>query len=41
MNLLSGKEYKLYSNFLNTLAKDLNKFYFSKLNTTFMVSNKL
>ena len=32
MNLLNKKDYKLYSNFLNTLAKDLNKFYFSKLN---------
>ena len=41
MNLLSVKEYKLYSNFLNTLAKDLNKFYYSKLNKTFKVSNKL
>ena len=41
MNLLSTKEYKLYSNFLNTLAKDLNKFYYSKLNKNFKVSNKL
>ena len=41
MNLLNKKDYKLYSNFLNTLAKDLNKFYFSKLNKTFMISNKL
>ena len=35
MNLLNKKDYKLYSNFLNTLAKDLNKFYYSKLNKTF------
>ena len=41
MSLLSVKEFKLYSNFLNTLAKDLNKFYYSKLNKTFKVSNKL
>ena len=41
MSLLSVKEYKLYSNFLNTLAKDLNKFYYSKLNKTFVISNKL
>jgi len=41
MNLLSVKEYRLYSNFLNTLAKDLNKFYYSKLNKTFKISNKL
>ena len=41
MSLLSVKEYKLYSNFLSTLAKDLNKFYYSKLNKTFTISNKL
>ena len=41
MNLLSVKEYKLYSNFLNILAKELNKFYYSKLNKTFKISNKL
>ena len=41
MNLLNKKDYKLYSNFLNTLAKDLNKFYFSKVNKTFMITNKL
>ena len=41
MNLLNKKDYKLYSNFLNTLAKDLNKFYYSKLNKTFAISNKL
>ena len=41
MSLLSVKEHKLYSNFLNILAKDLNKFYYSKLNKTFKVSNKL
>ena len=33
--------YKLYSNFLNSLAKDLTKFYFAKLNKTFKISNKL
>jgi histidinol phosphatase-like enzyme (inositol monophosphatase family) len=41
MPLLNAKKYKLYANFLNTLAKDLNKFYYSKLNKTFKVSNKL
>ena len=41
MNLLNTKKYKIYANFLNTLAKDLNKFYFSKLNRTFKVSNKI
>jgi fructose-1,6-bisphosphatase/inositol monophosphatase family enzyme len=41
MNLLNTKEYKMYSGFLNTLAKDLTRFYYSKLNRTFRVSNKL
>ena len=41
MNLLNVKEYRMYANFLNILAKDLNKFYFSELNKTFKVSNKL
>lgn len=41
MNLLNKEEYKRYSNFLNTLAKDLNRFYFSKLTKIFKVSNKI
>jgi len=41
MKLLNAKEYRIYSNFLNNLAKDLNKFYFSKLNKKFKVSNKI
>ena len=41
MNFLNVNEYKLYFNFLNTLAKDLNKFYFSKLNRKFKISNKI
>ena len=41
MSQLNSKEYKLYGNFLNTLAKDLNKFYYSKLNNSFKISNKL
>ena len=41
MSSLDSDEYKLYANFLNTLAKDLNKFYYSKLNKTFKISNKL
>ena len=40
MSSLNSDEYKLYANFLNTLAKDLNKFYYSKLNKTFKISNK-
>jgi len=41
MNSLNSKEYKIYANFLNNLAKELTKFYYSKLNKTFKVSNKL
>ena len=41
MKSLNSKEYKIYATFLNNLAKDLNKFYYSKLNKTFKVSNKL
>ena len=41
MSSLKSDEYKLYANFLNTLARDLNKFYYSKLNKTFKISNKL
>ena len=40
MSLLNSKKYKLYANFLNILAKDLTKFYYSKLNKTFKISNK-
>ena len=41
MSSLNSDEYKLYANFLNTLARDLNKFYYTKLNKTFKISNKL
>ena len=41
MSALKSKEYRLYANFLNTLAKDLTKFYYSRLNKTFKISNKL
>ena len=41
INLLNTKEYKLYANFLNTLAKDLTKLYYTKLNKNFKVSNKV
>jgi len=37
----NSKNYSIYANFLNKLAKELTKFYFSKLNKTFKVSNKL
>ena len=41
MSKIKSKEYKIYANFLNTLAKDLTRFYYLKLNKTFKVSNKL
>tara|TARA_B100000795_G_scaffold162366_1_gene121970 strand:- start:703 stop:1512 length:810 start_codon:yes stop_codon:yes gene_type:complete len=41
MNTLNSKEYKLYADFLNILARDLTKFYYSKLNKSFKISNKL
>ncbi len=41
MSEFNKKNYKLFANFLNQLAIDLTRFYFSKLNRTFKVSNKL
>ena len=41
MDQFNSKNYKLYANFLNKLAIELTRFYFSKLNRTFKVSNKL
>ena len=41
MILFDAKKYKIYTNFLDNLAKDLTKFYYSKLNKTFKISNKL
>ena len=41
MDQFKSKNYEIYANFLNKLAKDLTNFYYSKLNKTFKVSNKL
>ena len=41
MDQFNSKNYPVYANFLNSLAKDLTTFYYSKLNKTFKVSNKL
>ena len=41
MNSFDTKKYRVYASFLNKLAKDLTKFYYSKLNKNFKVSNKL
>ena len=41
MDQFISKNYSIYANFLNKLAKDLTRYYYSKLNRTFKVSNKL
>ena len=41
MNNSDTKKYPIFAKFLNQLAKDLTSFYYSKLNRTFKVSNKL
>ena len=41
MDQFNSKNYSIYTNFLNKLALELTKFYYSKLNKTFEVSNKL
>ena len=41
MPKLNSTDYKLFSKFLENLAKKLTSFYFSKLNRTFKVKNKL
>ena len=41
MPILKLSEYKVYSKFLENLAKKLTKFYYSNLNKPFKVSNKL
>ena len=38
---LKSSEYKYYSKFLSNLGNKLTKFYYSKLNKPFKVSNKL
>jgi len=41
VKILKPSEYKAYSKFIDSLAKKLTKFYYSKLNKPFKVSNKL
>ena len=41
MQILKSSDYKLYSKFIENLAKKLTRFYYSKLNKPFKVSNKL
>jgi len=37
----NSKNYPIYANFLNNLAKELTRFYYSKLNKPFKILNKL
>ena len=41
MQILKSSDYKLYSKFIENLAYKLTRFYYSKLNKPFKVSNKL
>ena len=41
MSKLNSSDFKRYSKFVNNLAKKLTQFYYSKLNKTFKISNKL
>ena len=41
MSILNSSDFKRYSKFVDGLAKKLTNFYYSKLNKTFKISNKL
>ena len=41
MSELNSKNIRVFTNFLNRLAKDMTRFYYSKLNKPFKVDNKL
>ncbi len=41
MSILNSKDYKLYSKFLENLARKLTIFYYTKLDKTFTIVNKL
>ena len=41
MSELNSKNITVFANFLNRLAKDMTRFYYSKLNKPFKVENKL
>ena len=41
MKNLEKINYKLFSNFLSNLARELTNYYYSKLNKTFKITNKL
>ena len=41
MKKFDTKKYPIYASFLNQLAKDLTKFYYSKLDKPFKIINKM
>ena len=41
MKKFDTKKYPIYASFLNTLAKDLTKFYYAKLDKPFKITNKM
>ena len=41
MKNFDTKKYPIYASFLNQLAKDLTKFYYSKLDKPFKITNKM
>ena len=41
MDQLNKKKLRYYANFLSLLAKDMTKFYYSRLNKPFKVNNKM
>jgi len=41
VSLLKSKDYKIYSKFLENLARKMTQYYYSKLNKAFKVSNKI
>jgi len=41
VSILNSSDFKRYSKFVDSLAKKLTNFYYSKLNKTFKISNKL
>ncbi|MDB3931460.1 inositol monophosphatase [Candidatus Pelagibacter sp.] len=41
MSIIKPSDYRTFSNFIENLAKKLTKFYYSKLNKKFTISNKL
>ena len=41
MSELNSKNIRVFANFINRIAKEMTRFYYSKLNKPFKVDNKL